>query len=102
MRLRDKLEVPAENIYIDDSILLHILQNLHLVPTSIVTLTETEAYRYQGDFFKLLKNKDVPSNLWLITTYLNGMSSPIEYDGYTTNIKVIQDTMYIDKIVSLS
>jgi hypothetical protein len=102
MRVKDKLEVPADIVYYNDSYLLHILQNMHRVPTDTITLTETEAYRYQGDFFKLLRNKEVPASLWLLTTYLNGMSSPIEYDGYTTHIKVIRDTMLIDKVISLS
>lgn len=46
------------------------------------------AYKYQGDFYGLLSHLNVQSHLLLPSLYLNGLASPYDYDGRTTEILI--------------
>lgn len=49
------------------------------------------AYRYQGDFFGMLKNiGGISPNLYLYTLYLNGYNSPFDFNGVlkTSTLKI--------------
>ena len=46
------------------------------------------AYRSKGNFYSLLYQMKIPSELYLYTLYLNGYTSPFEYDGYKKELKI--------------
>lgn len=45
-------------------------------------------YKYQGNFFGLLKELEVPSNLFLYCLYVNGYTHPNQYQGNSFSVKV--------------
>ncbi len=55
---------------------------------NIVTVNPGVAYRYQGNFFGLLRELNVTTNLFVYTLYLNGYNNPVDFNGDTYTIKV--------------
>jgi hypothetical protein len=39
------------------------------------------AYRYQGNLFGLFREMNIDQSLYLYTMYINGLTSPVEFDG---------------------
>lgn len=46
-----------------------------------VPVTEIQAYRSAGNFYKLLVMLKIPSECFWLTLHLNGMKTPTEFDG---------------------
>ncbi len=65
---------------------------------SITEIEETIAYKFKGDFYRLLKSiGDLQIELWYPSLLINGLTSPYDYDGKTTmiyEIDVKQALMY--------
>lgn len=55
----------------------------------------TTAYKYKGDFYRLLSDiSNIDYRFWYPTLIVNGLTSPLEYDGqtliiYTPNIALL-------------
>ena len=55
----------------------------------LVSVSPGIAYRYQGNFFGLLKElRTITPDLYVYTMYLNGLSNPTDYTGEKLTIKV--------------
>lgn len=52
------------------------------------------AWSFQGNFYGLLDHLRVDPQLFLITLYLNGYTSPFDFDGETSSIKVAHHTNF--------
>lgn len=46
------------------------------------------AYRYQGNFYGLLKELTVPDYLYMNTLYINKLVSPLDYKGEGGVVKI--------------
>lgn len=47
----------------------------------------TTAHKYKGDFYRLLNEKsNIDYRFWYPTLIINGLSSPLDFDGETTNL----------------
>lgn len=55
---------------------------------TIRDVTPGIAYKYQGHFYGLLKHLNVDPSLYLPSLYLNGLTSPYDYDGKQISIKI--------------
>lgn len=49
------------------------------------------AFKYQGDFYGLLSHLNVPPHLMLPTLYLNGLTSPYDFDGKELELLIAGD-----------
>jgi hypothetical protein len=49
--------------------------------TSTVEITLDLEYRFRGDFYKLLQQMKYPQDMFWIIMRINGLHSPIDYDG---------------------
>lgn len=49
------------------------------------------AYKYQGNFYGLLYELNVPQHLYVLTMYVNRLDNPIDYDGKPGTIKIARD-----------
>lgn len=56
------------------------------------SVTNNEAYRFEGDFYGLLNHLRVPTYLWWINLRINGLTSSFEFDGLVTNIRLITES----------
>lgn len=54
----------------------------------IFTVDPATAMRSKGNFYSLLYQVGIPANLYLFTLYLNGFSSPYDYDGKKMEFKL--------------
>jgi len=55
-----------------------------------ITVDPALAYRHQGSFFTLLNELGVSPNDYVYVLHLNGLVSPLEYDGTMTTLKVLK------------
>lgn len=47
-----------------------------------ITIPPDVAYKYQGNFFGLLRTvANLPPQLYLYTLYINGLTNPVDYTG---------------------
>lgn len=56
--------------------------------TDALTVTNSDAYRYQGDFDGLLKFLNVPKQYHWIALRMNGLTSSLDYDHSMVEIIV--------------
>ena len=62
---------------------------LRAQPSTIaVAITPGDAYKYEGDFYGLLFAYKVPVQYHWTVMRVNGLSSPVEFDGTQTEIMV--------------
>ena len=52
------------------------------------TVTPDVGYRFQGQLFALFNTLNIEKNLYVYTMYLNGYTSPMNYDGKQLTFKV--------------
>jgi len=57
------------------------------------------AWQYKGDFHGVLLSLGVPMELHWITTLINGLDSPTEYDGELTHI-IVPEFYFIKTLLS--
>lgn len=55
---------------------------------TVASVTPDMGYRYQGNFYGLLKELGVNSSLFLFTGYLNGILNPTDYNGTLLTFKI--------------
>lgn len=53
-----------------------------------VTIEPATSYRFQGNFFGLLRSINVSPSLFLYTLYLNNYSSPFDFGGDRTTLTI--------------
>lgn len=66
----------------------HMPYLLHPSKHRNVNVAGINKIKYQGDFHGLLTQLNIPTELHWITTRLNGLGSPMDYDGSNITIKV--------------
>lgn len=54
---------------------------------TVVNFDNGTAYKYENDFIGLLISLNIPKRLHWITLRLNGLTSPIQYDGTVNFVK---------------
>lgn len=55
---------------------------------TVKTIDKQTAYKYESDFYGLLKIIGVPYKYHWITLRTNGLNNPLDYDGITLDIKI--------------
>jgi len=63
----------------------------------MVPMNELYAYRY--DIYRLLRSLGVPSYLWWVTAYLNGVEDPFTDISKMTSLRKINEESLSDRIV---
>ena len=85
----------------------HTVQNIedhltHLSNSAIITtVTPLTAYKYEGDFHGLLDTLGVTIQHHYAITRLNGLNTPQDYDGVATDIVMLSELTYLDRILAM-
>jgi hypothetical protein len=53
-----------------------------------IAIDPSKGYKYQGNFFGLLRELNINPKDYIFILHLNGYSSPYEFDGSKTTIKL--------------
>lgn len=56
--------------------------------TTVRTFTAQQAEKFQGDFYGLLTDMQVPKNMQYLVLRVNGLTDPADYQGDFLNIMV--------------
>lgn len=68
----------------------------HIKDFEELIVDHSTAYKYQGNFYGLLKELGVNHSLFVLTMYVNGLVNPLDYDGVGGSLRVAK-TMPIPK-----
>ena len=55
----------------------------------VAIVEPAEAYRYQGNLFGLFKEMRISPKMYMYTMYINGLVSPVDFDGMKYNFKLV-------------
>lgn len=79
-KFNDYVNLNDNLIYLD---YINIVYNFNDVAT-----TPDLALRYRGNLFGLFKELGISSNLYVYTMYINGYTSPLDFDGTKFEFKL--------------
>lgn len=58
------------------------------ISTRIVDLSLHDEHKYVGDFYQLLMTLKVPQDMFWINLHINGLASPLDYNGKMLTILI--------------
>lgn len=92
MLIHDLADDPGENAYYEPEFLnmveSHFTHLRGLNKTSILPITDGDAYRFEGDFYGLLGFLNIPKQYHLIILTFNGLRHPSEYNSSHLSVTI--------------
>lgn len=92
MLIHDLADDPGENAYYEAEFLnmveSHFTYLQGLNKTSFMSVTDGDAYRFEGDFYGLLGSLNIPKQYHILIMTFNGLRHPSEYNKHTLTIAV--------------
>lgn len=88
MKIHD-LSNSANSIYFKEEFIAFLEQHLNYIKNqgmTLITLTEINAYKHEGNFYGILNEFSIPVQYHYITMRINGLLNSNLYDGYEKNI----------------
>ncbi len=95
----DTPQYPYGDPYFENVVLPSYLENIKSNAT-VMPLTNLDTYKYEGDFYGILNELDVPLAYHQITLRLNGFSDTALYDRSISTI-LVPDTTQLDQIAAV-
>ena len=79
------------SVYSKEEFLAFLEQHLLYIKDqglTVVTITNTNAYKHVGNFYGILNELNIPMHYHYVCMRVNGLSNSSLYDGIETNIKL--------------
>lgn len=95
----DSPQYPFGDSYFENVVLNSYLENIKASAT-IMPLSNLDTYKYEGDFYGILNELNIPTAYHPITLRLNGFSDPGFYDRTITSILLPNPTL-LNQIASV-
>ena len=95
----DTPQYPYGDPYFENVVLPSYLENIKNNAT-IMPLTNLDTYKYEGDFYGILNELNIPMAYHSITLRLNGFSDTGLYDRSITSV-LVPDTTQLDQIAAV-
>lgn len=86
-----QLSKTTNNIYYREDFMAFLEQHLGYIEqqgVTLVTITETNAYKHEGNFYGILDELNIPNDFHYITMRINGFRNSNHYDGNDVNLKI--------------
>ena len=85
------LSKTMNSVYSKEEFLAFLEQHLSYIKDqglTVVTITNTNAYKHVGNFYGILNELNIPMHYHYVCMRVNGLANSSLYDGVETNIKL--------------
>ncbi len=85
------LSKTMNSVYSKEEFLAFLEQHLSYIKDqglTVVTITNTNAYKHVGNFYGILNELNIPMHYHYVCMRINGLTNSSLYDGVETNIKL--------------
>lgn len=85
------LSKTINSVYSKEEFLAFLEQHLSYIKDqglTVVTITNTNAYKHVGNFYGILNELNIPMHYHYVCMRINGLANSSLYDGIETNIKL--------------
>ena len=85
------LSKTMNSVYSKEEFLAFLEQHLSYIKDqglTVVTITNTNAYKHVGNFYGILNELNIPMHYHYVCMRINGLANSSLYDGIETNIKL--------------